>query len=29
MDKADEEKKNTDIDDIHDVFTSISIECGN
>ena len=29
MDKADEEKKNTDIDDILDVFTSISIECGN
>ena len=29
MDKADEEKKNTNIDDILDVFTSISIECGN
>ena len=29
MDKADEEKKNTDIDGILDVFTSISIECGN
>ena len=29
MDKADEEKKNTDIDDILDVFTSNSIECGN
>ena len=29
MDKADEEKKNTDIDDILDAFTSISIECGN
>ncbi len=29
MDQDEEAKKNTDIDDILDVFTAISIECGN
>ena len=29
MDKAGEEKANTKIDDILEVFTAISIECGN
>ena len=29
MDKAGEEKDKTDIQDILDIFTEISIECGN
>ena len=29
LDKAGEEKVNTKVDDILDIFTKISIECGN
>ena len=29
LDKGGEEKKNTKVEDILDIFTEISIECGN